>query len=59
MPHRAQLRICHQQIGTDHEWRWCELHAHAWCHDCGYYVCQIHMTARHELHKTQLVTAGA
>jgi hypothetical protein len=34
----------------------CDLPAHAWCFDCDYYVCEIHLTSRHALHRTQLVS---
>jgi len=34
----------------------CDLPAHAWCFDDDMYVCEIHTTSRHALHRTQLVS---
>lgn len=71
MRHDAQLRICHEKIGTVLErlpwwyrsryprqksWRWCDLSAYAWCFDESMYVCEVHYQANHALHRTQLVS---
>ena len=67
MRHPAQLLICHQRIAADfrvHEGRrervdqFCSLEAFAWCFDCGFYVCDIHLAARHVAHRTQLRSEG-
>lgn len=65
-PHEAQLLVCHERIAADaavHETRdpqatqFCQLGAHAWCFDCGHYVCDIHTASRHEGHDLQTVEA--
>lgn len=62
MQHPNDLLICHQKIAADirvHEGRWvrseqfCSLAAFAWCFDCDQYVCEIHLLARHDDHRTQ------
>jgi len=62
--HRGQLMVCHERIDPHDasaahpasSSTFCALGAYAWCVDCGYYVCDIHVAARHERHRTQLVT---
>ena len=63
VPHTSQLLVCHQKIGgytvdgieSAKRASWCDLAAHAWCFDCGFYVCDIHSEARHTRHRKQLV----
>ena len=59
--HAAQLLVCHQKIGAPDmpgkRWAWCDLPAHAWCFDCGFYACDIHALARHQTHDLQTVDA--
>ena len=58
--HKSQLLICHERILGNKRPRayaapvatHCNLAAYAWCYDCDYYVCDIHMVARHEGHDT-------
>ncbi len=61
--HPAQLLVCHERIAGDkhvHEIRngraeqFCRLAAYAWCFDCGFYVCEIHMVANHDQHHTRV-----
>lgn len=53
--HPAYLKICHQKIGdTGRKWRWCDLPSVAWCYDCEYAICELHLIARHEFHRTQV-----
>ena len=63
MDHRAQLRICHEQIAaTTHVRRsraerlkqFCNLQDVMWCLDCERFVCAIHLAARHVGHRTQV-----
>ena len=35
------------------EWTWCNLPSAAWCFDCDYGVCEMHLLTRHEWHRTQ------
>jgi hypothetical protein len=57
--HETQLRICHQvltgsrNLRAGYAKRFCDLEAYAWCFDCRYYVCDIHLASRHDLHDTQ------
>ena len=59
-PHRAQLLLCHEKIAGRHHpgghvkegIQFCNLSAYAWCFDCDYYVCDIHLMSRHEGHNT-------
>lgn len=58
--HGAQLRICHEHIGEAERdkqgrYQWCELPASDWCFDCGFYVCEMHASTRHEFHQRQTV----
>ena len=57
--HRAQLALCHERIAAGSavsggavkgRSTFCDLSAWAWCWDCDFYVCDIHMMARHEGH---------
>ncbi len=53
--HRAQLHVCHEKLGdTGRKWGWCDLPAAAWCFDDDYFVCNLHLIAKHSKHRTQL-----
>lgn len=61
--HRTQLMVCHQKIAGDprvHETsngvagQYCSLGAYAWCFDHGFYVCRIHLHAKHDGDNTQI-----
>jgi hypothetical protein len=58
--HPAQMVICHEHIDPKaatsahpETYAFCNMAADSWCFDCGYYVCEIHVVARHERHRLQ------
>lgn len=57
--HRAQLRICHEPIAVPRALRlvrrrqFCSLTDVRWCYNCDYYVCSIHVQARHVGHRME------
>ena len=60
--HTAQMMVCHEHIDAKaatsvhpETYAFCDLPAHSWCLDCQYYVCEIHVPARHERHQLQSV----
>lgn len=61
--HPSQLMVCHEHVDEraassvhPETYAFCDLKAHGWCIDCGYNVCEIHIQARHERHRIQLVS---
>lgn len=63
-PHPTQLSLCHQKIAgpyfvraSERKAQFCSLRAHAWCFQCGYYVCGDHLISRHDRHDVQIETA--
>lgn len=63
--HKAQLRVCHEQIAADQgllpdeeAWeearkQYCNLRGDLWCWDCDMYVCSIHAASHHFTHSTE------
>lgn len=63
-PHIAQLRICHEQIAAPGHWtpngpeveetpkQYCNLRDVKWCIDDQRYVCEVHLNANHQGHRT-------
>lgn len=54
MKHPTSLRICHEHVGAGERFQWCNLAAHAWCYDCDFFVCAMHLNTRHIEHRSAL-----
>jgi len=62
--HPGQMMVCHEHIDAKAAssvrrfatFAFCDLSAHGWCLECGYYVCDIHAASRHDRHRLQLVS---
>ena len=58
LAHPAQLVICHQKIESpvrshlrgQRAKQFCSLPGYAWCNECAFYVCDIHLVSRHDAH---------